>query len=276
MSPKGSSQRSSCEPFTATQAQRAPTLFPPLGAEVGRGGGAGRGAALSYGRGSLSIRSFAARPHFFGKGGPPAGLPCGSQIPKFSTPSVLPPSARGGTSLRMCQPTARVQRARRGGLRRVSHPFGPVSVGGGWWQQKVCSPVCSSPTKNQPMACTLALWWLKFGPTEGGGGGCQKFVIRRLQAVGRHPIVATSPGRMVTQPMAEFQVGSSNPGRAIVVGAARAIFPRPGFGRPTQNSAFGCITVLPLLVLRMGFLPTARSRVCHRQKTQTVCICLSY
>ena len=21
------------------------------------------------------------------------------------------------------------------------------------------------------MACTLALWWLKFGPTEGGGGG---------------------------------------------------------------------------------------------------------
>ena len=40
MSPAGYSQRSSYEPFTATQAQRAPTPFPPLGAE---GGGAGQG-----------------------------------------------------------------------------------------------------------------------------------------------------------------------------------------------------------------------------------------
>ena len=30
-----------------------------------------------------------------------------------------------------------------------------------------------SPTAVQPTACLLALWWLKFGPTEGevGGGG---------------------------------------------------------------------------------------------------------
>ena len=27
------------------------------------------------------------------------------------------------------------------------------------------------PKGNQPTACTLALWWLKFGPTEGRGGG---------------------------------------------------------------------------------------------------------
>ena len=26
------------------------------------------------------------------------------------------------------------------------------------------------PKGNQPTACTLALWWLKFGPTEGSGG----------------------------------------------------------------------------------------------------------
>ena len=41
--------------------------------------------------------------------------------------------------------------------------------GGG--EQKVCSPVAWSPTGNQPTACTLALWWLKFGPMEGMGGG---------------------------------------------------------------------------------------------------------
>ena len=42
MLPEGYSQRSSREPFTATQAQRAPTPFPPPGAEGG-GGWAGEG-----------------------------------------------------------------------------------------------------------------------------------------------------------------------------------------------------------------------------------------
>ena len=37
MSPEGYSQRSSCDPFIATQAQRAPTLFPPPGAWGGGG-----------------------------------------------------------------------------------------------------------------------------------------------------------------------------------------------------------------------------------------------
>ena len=27
-----------------------------------------------------------------------------------------------------------------------------------------------APNGNQRTACTLALWWLKFGPTESGGG----------------------------------------------------------------------------------------------------------
>ena len=46
--------------------------------------------------------------------------------------------------------------------------------GGGGGQQRVCSPVSWSPTGNRPTACTLALWWLKFGPTgrlQWGGGG---------------------------------------------------------------------------------------------------------
>ena len=42
----------------------------------------------------------------------------------------------------------------------------------------------------------------------GGGVGGQKFVVRRLQAVGGHVAVTTNPGRMVTQPAADFWVGS--------------------------------------------------------------------
>ena len=64
-----------------------------------------------------------------------------------------------------------------GGLFRVSHPFDPASVGGGGGgKQKVCCPVSWSPTGNQPTACTLALWWLKFGLTEPrrGRGGSGK------------------------------------------------------------------------------------------------------
>ena len=43
---------------------------------------------------------------------------------------------------------------------------------GGEGQQKV-HPCFLVPKGNQPTACTLALWWLRFGPTglEGGGGG---------------------------------------------------------------------------------------------------------
>ena len=45
---------------------------------------------------------------------------------------------------------------------------------GGVGAAKGLLPCFLVPKGNQPMACTLALWWLKFGPTEnfwGGGGG---------------------------------------------------------------------------------------------------------
>ena len=58
-------------------------------------------------------------------------------------------------------------------------PFGPAPFllgGGGVGAAKSLLPSFLVPKGNQPTACTLALWWLKFGPTEpgrGGGGGCR-------------------------------------------------------------------------------------------------------
>ena len=45
--------------------------------------------------------------------------------------------------------------------------------GGGVGAAKGVLPSFLVPKGNQPTACTLALWRLKFGPTEGslGGGG---------------------------------------------------------------------------------------------------------
>ena len=74
--------------------------------EWARGGG---GGLWPRGGGSPPVRSLACCLHLFGKGGLPAGLPCGSQIPKFSTSSALLASVRGGTSLAMCQPVARAK-----------------------------------------------------------------------------------------------------------------------------------------------------------------------
>ena len=75
----------------------------------------------------------------------------------------------------MRQPAARVQRtcwgAGAGGLRGVSHPFGPASVRGGGGSKRYAALFVGPRKGNQPMACTLALWWLKFGPTESAGGG---------------------------------------------------------------------------------------------------------
>ena len=42
---------------------------------------------------------------------------------------------------------------------------------GGVGAAKGLLPCFLVPKRNQPTACTLALWWLKFGPTEGLGGG---------------------------------------------------------------------------------------------------------
>ena len=42
---------------------------------------------------------------------------------------------------------------------------------GGVGAAKSLLPSFLVPKGNQPTACTLALWWLKFGPTEQGRGG---------------------------------------------------------------------------------------------------------
>ena len=49
----------------------------------------------------------------------------------------------------------------------------PISLGGGVGAAKGLLPCFLVPKGNQPRACTLALWWLKYRPTEhtGGGGG---------------------------------------------------------------------------------------------------------
>ena len=53
-------------------------------------------------------------------------------------------------------------------------PFGPAPFllgGGGGGAAKSLLPSFLVPKGNQPTACTLALWRLKFGPTDLGGGG---------------------------------------------------------------------------------------------------------
>ena len=123
----------------------------------------------------LPVRSLAHGVHLFGRGGPPAGLPCGSQIPTYSSFSVRPFSARGGTSFTMCRPAVRVRgHAGGGGGGGGGSPFGPAPFllgGGGVGAAKSLLPSFLVPKGNQPTACTLALWWLKFGPTEGSWGG---------------------------------------------------------------------------------------------------------
>ena len=60
----------------------------------------------------------------------------------------------------------------RGGGGDAGPAFGPAPfLLGGVGAAKGLLPCFLVPTRNQPTACTLALWWLKFGPTEKKGGG---------------------------------------------------------------------------------------------------------
>ena len=60
----------------------------------------------------------------------------------------------------------------RGGGGGAGPAFGPAPfLLGGVGAAKGLLPCFLVPKRNQPTACTLALWWLKFGPTESGGGG---------------------------------------------------------------------------------------------------------
>ena len=53
--------------------------------------------------------------------------------------------------------------------------FGPAPfLLGGVGAAKGLLPCFLVPKRNQPTACTLALWWLKFGPTGREGVGCNK------------------------------------------------------------------------------------------------------
>ena len=58
-------------------------------------------------------------------------------------------------------------------------------------------------------------------------------------------------------------------------GGAAAVLAALGFEPPTKKSAVGCITIRSLPILRPIVLPTAWTRVCHLQKTQSVCFCLT-
>ena len=105
--------------------------------------------------------------HLCGRGGPPTGLPCGSQIPTYSSFGVR--------SLRdlVHHVTACSEGARAcwgGGCARPA--FGPAPfLLGGVGAVNGLLPCFLVPKGNQPTACTLALWWLKFGPTKYGGRG---------------------------------------------------------------------------------------------------------
>ena len=72
--------------------------------------------------------------------------------------------------------------------------FGPAPfLLGGVGAAKGLLPCFLVPKGNQPTACTLALWWLKFGPTEqlGGGGGSFWGCLRTGQPT--HPPTQTPP-----------------------------------------------------------------------------------
>ena len=60
----------------------------------------------------------------------------------------------------------------RGGGGGAGPAFGPAPfLLGGVGAAKGLLPCFLVPKRNQPTACTLALWWLKFGPTECARGG---------------------------------------------------------------------------------------------------------
>ena len=87
----------------------------------------------------------------------------GSQSP------ASPPDRRAGPHWRPCSaPPVPLP---------LALPWGFVRLGGGWGggATKAAPLDFWPPMGGQPTACTLALWWLKFGLTEGdmeaGGGG---------------------------------------------------------------------------------------------------------
>ena len=114
--------------------------------------------------------------HLCGRGGPPAGLPCGSQIPSYSSLSVR--SLRDlDHHVTACSEGAK---ACWGGGVLGLLSVRPHFCWGGVGAAKGLLPCFLVPKGNQPTACTLALWWLKFGPTGGEGRGGDGGGVSRL------------------------------------------------------------------------------------------------
>ena len=88
-------------------------------------------------------------------------------------------------------------------------PFGPAPFllggGGGVGAAKGLLRCFLVPKGNQPTACTLALWWLKFGPTDSEGGGLLVAVPLTPGARGSCSAAAAVPPAI--PPLPHFSVG---------------------------------------------------------------------
>ena len=130
MSPEGYSRQCSCEPFTATQAEQSPTPFPPSGAEGGRGAGQGKGSGLVLWEGESTCSLICWSSPLVWERRTTCWVTMRVLNPKVLDLQRPRPFREGRTSLKLCQPAARVPRACRGGcVGLVSHSV-PLPLGG--------------------------------------------------------------------------------------------------------------------------------------------------
>ena len=120
---------------------------------------------------SLPVRSLVRVAHLFGRGGPPAGIPCGSQIPTYSSFGVRPSFHEGRDLDHHVLAYSEGARAWWGGGVPGLLSLRPHFYRGGVGAAKGLLPCFLVPKGHHPSTCTLALWWLKCGPTECVGAG---------------------------------------------------------------------------------------------------------
>ena len=90
----------------------------------------------------------------------------------------------------------------------------PFLLGGGGGAAKGLLPCFLVPKGDQPTACTLALWWLKFGPTRGGGGGGASQVGDGLTVSELREVV----GRAVSESVSEVVPEDTQDAMSALVG----------------------------------------------------------
>ena len=98
----------------------------------------------------------------------------------------------------------------------------------------------------------------------GGGGGGQKFLLNRLQAVGTHGTDNTASGPMVMQPMLDVQASVRNPDLLTFSAAAGGGAKVRDWG--SNRRPHGCQSAaLPLGHFQIAAkgLPAAWARICH-------------